>query len=77
MTRVISVEPELRCLLKWYQQLMHNLQGESIAAMAKETVHGFDLVEEGIELLLVYTKKTLETARPKAVKAPAPTLALS
>jgi ADP-heptose:LPS heptosyltransferase len=77
MSRVIMVEPELRCLLKWYQQLMHNLQGESIAAMAKETVQGFDLMEEGIELLLVYTKKTLEIAKPKAVRSPTPILALS
>jgi ADP-heptose:LPS heptosyltransferase len=76
MSRVIMVEPELRCLLKWYQQLMHNLQGETIAAMAKETVQGFDLLEEGIELISVYTKKTLDTAKPKAVRTHTPTLSL-
>jgi ADP-heptose:LPS heptosyltransferase len=76
MDRVIQVEPELRCLLKWYQQLMHNLTGATIPAMAKETIHGFDLMAEGVDLLLVYTQKTLETARPKAVKGPAPVLTL-
>ncbi len=68
MSRVILVEPELRCLLKWYQQMMHNLQGETVTAMAKETMHGFDLVAEAVELLMVYTKKTLELAKPKAVQ---------
>ncbi|MBC7396348.1 MAG: hypothetical protein H7333_02800 [Bdellovibrionales bacterium] len=76
IARVISVEPELRCLLKWYQQLMHNLQGETLAAMAKETVHGFDLIAEGVDLLLIYTRKTLELAKPKSVAGPKPMLTL-
>ena len=67
-SRVVQVEPELRCLLKWYQQLIHNLEGTTVAAMAKETVHAFDLVSEGVELLNMYTKKTLEIAKPKAVE---------
>jgi hypothetical protein len=76
IARVMQVEPALRCLLKWYQQIMHNLQGESISAMAKETIHAFDLVIEGLDLLVLYTEKTLEKARPKSVKAPQPNLAL-
>ena len=76
MTRVIQLEPELLCLLKWYQQLMHNLQGKNIAEMAKETIHGFDLVAEGLDLLLLYTKKTLEIAKPKSIKTQAPVLTL-
>jgi len=77
MARVVQVEPELTCLLKWYQQLMHNLQGKNLADMAKETIHGFDLVAEGVDLLLLYTKKTLELAKPKSVKSvAAPVLTL-
>ena len=76
MARVTQVEPELHCLLKWYQQLMHNLQGLTLAEMAKETVQGFDLVAEGIDLLMLYTKKTLEIAKPKAIKSKPPTLTL-
>ena len=67
INRVVQVEPELRCLTKWYQQLMHNLEGTSVAQMAKETVHAFDLMGEGIELISAYTRKTLEISKPKAV----------
>ena len=71
MSRVIHIEPELRCLLKWHQQVMHNLQGETVSAMAKETMHSFDLIAESVELLMVYTKKTLELAKPRAVQTQA------
>lgn len=74
MNRVIHVEPELRCMLKWYQQMLHNLNGETIAQMAKETVEAFDLVSEGVDLIFSYTRKTLERARPRAV---APTASVS
>ncbi len=67
MSRVVQVEPELRAILKWYQQMMSNLQGESIAAMAKETGSIFDLLSEGVELVSVYARKTLSLAKPKAV----------
>jgi ADP-heptose:LPS heptosyltransferase len=76
MSRIGQVEPELKGMLKWYQQLMHNMQGVTLAAMAKETIHGFDLVAEAVDLLLVYTHKTLEVARPKAVKSTGPVLTL-
>jgi hypothetical protein len=67
--RVIQVEPELRCLLRWYQQLIHNLAGATLAEMAKETAQAFDLVLEGVDILSAYTRKTLEVARPKAIGA--------
>jgi hypothetical protein len=67
ISRVTQVEPELRCLLKWYQQMMHNLEATTVAGMAKETVHAFDLMGEGVDLLTAYTRKTLDVAKPKAV----------
>ena len=67
MSRVIQVEPELRAVLKWYQQMMSNLQGDTITAMAIETASIFDLVLEGVELISMYAQKTLSLARPKAV----------
>lgn len=67
INRVVQVQPELRCLLRWYQQMMHNLESPTVAGMAKETVHAFDLMSEGVELLSAYTRKTLEIAKPKAV----------
>jgi hypothetical protein len=70
MSRVVHVEPELRAILKWYQQMMSNLQGESIGAMANETGAVFELMAEGVELISLYAKKTLSLAKPKAVGAP-------
>ena len=67
ISRVVNVEPELTCMLQWYQQLMHNLMGSSIHEMARETIHVFDLVTEGLELVEMYAQKTIELARPKAV----------
>ena len=67
ISRVGQVEPELQCLLKWYQQMIHNLEGTTIPQMSKETVGAFDLVIEGVDLISAYTRKTLEQARPKAV----------
>ena len=65
--RVAQVEPELGCLLKWYQQMIHNLSSTTISGMARETADAFDLVTEGLDLISAYTKKTLEQARPKAI----------
>jgi ADP-heptose:LPS heptosyltransferase len=67
ISRVGQVEPELQCLLKWYQQMIHNLEGTTIPQMSKETMGAFDLVIEGVDLISAYTRKTLEQARPKAV----------
>ncbi len=67
IARVIQVEPELRCLLRWYQQMMHNLDGQTVAQMAKETMQAFDLMTEGLELVSAYTKRTLDQAKPKSV----------
>jgi len=68
MDRVVQVEPELRGLSEWYRQLMHNLNGETISQMAKESIHAFELVNEGVELMSLYARKTLELAKPKAVQ---------
>lgn len=70
MDRVVQVEPELRALVQWYQQMMHNLSGATISQMAKETAHTFDLLNEGVELISIYAQKTIDLARPRAV-APA------
>jgi ADP-heptose:LPS heptosyltransferase len=67
MSRVVNVETELRCFFVWYQHLMHNLNGETIDQMAKETSQAFDLVGEGAELVHVYVDKVLQRARPKSV----------
>jgi hypothetical protein len=69
ISRVGQVEPELQCLLKWYQQVIHNLEGTTLAGMAKETAAAFDLVIEGVDLISAYSRKTLELARPKAVSS--------
>jgi len=65
--RVGQVEPELLCILDWYRQLIHNLESESMAEMARETADAFDLALEGVDLILAYTRKTLEVSRPKMV----------
>lgn len=67
MSRVVNVESELKCFLAWYQHLMHNLNGETIDKMAKETSQAFDLVGEGAELVQIYIEKVLNRARPKPV----------
>ena len=67
MSRVVQVEPELDCFVKWYQQMMHNATGETIGQMAKETMHAFELVNEGLDLIAIYAQKTLELGKPKAV----------
>jgi hypothetical protein len=67
MGRVVQVEPELAGLTSWYQQLMHNLSGETISQMAKESIHAFDLLGEGVDLISVYAQKTLDLAKPRAV----------
>jgi hypothetical protein len=69
MSRVTHLEPEMHCLLMWYQQLIHNLSSETLFGMAKETVQAFDLVTEGLDLLAAYTQKTLERAKPKSVSS--------
>jgi hypothetical protein len=71
MTRVVQVEPELHGLTQWYQQMMHNLGGDTISQMAKETIHAFELVGEGVELISVYAQKTLDLAKPKSISIPA------
>jgi ADP-heptose:LPS heptosyltransferase len=70
MTRVSQVEPELRGMVKWYQQMMHNLNGTNLTQMAKETFHAFELIEEGVELVNLYAQKTLEQAKPKSIRTP-------
>jgi hypothetical protein len=65
--RVTRVEPELQGLLLWYRQRVHNLESPTLAGMAKETVQALDLVVEGLDLLIAWTGKTLELARPRAV----------
>ncbi|MBU6153680.1 MAG: hypothetical protein KGP28_05200 [Bdellovibrionales bacterium] len=65
--RVAQVEPELECLLGWYRQMIHNLESQSLAGMARETADAFDLVLEGVDLISAYTKKTLDLAKPKAI----------
>ncbi|NDG84056.1 MAG: hypothetical protein EBX52_03340 [Proteobacteria bacterium] len=67
ISRVAQVEPELQCLLSWYRQVIHNLTGQTISEMAKETAEAFDLVVEGVDLIGAYTRKTLDLAKPKAV----------
>ena len=67
MGRVVNVEPELKCFSLWYQHLMHNLNGDTIDKMAKETYQAFDLVSEGAELIHIYVNKILARALPKSV----------
>lgn len=67
MSRVVNVETELKCFFVWYQHLMHNLNGDTLDKMAKETSQAFDLVGEGTELVQVYVEKVLNRARPKPV----------
>ncbi len=67
MSRVVNVESELKCFQIWYQHMMHNLNGETLDQMAKETSQAFDLVSEGAELIHVYVEKVLAKARPKSV----------
>ncbi len=67
IARVTRVEPGVRCLLKWYRQMVHNLEGRTIAEMAKETASAFDLMSGGVDLVNAYTRRTLDRARPKAV----------
>ena len=69
ISRVVSVDPSLDCILKFYQILMHNLKGETISAMAKESAQAFELMDEGVEMISVYAQKTLEFAKPKSVAA--------
>lgn len=70
ISRVIQVEPELYCFLKWYQQLIANLKGDSIAQMATESEQAFEMIHEGVELLELYAQKTMQSARPKSVESP-------
>jgi len=67
VSRVVGIEPELKCVLKFYQTLMHNLRGTTLVQMAKESVQAFDLMEEGIEIISIYAQKTLDRAKPKAI----------
>jgi ADP-heptose:LPS heptosyltransferase len=67
LSRVVQVEPELKCFFVWYQHLMHNLSGETLDQMAKETFQAFELVSEGAELIQVYVEKVLARAKPKSI----------
>jgi hypothetical protein len=64
---VVQVEKELRCFLVWYQQLMHNLNGETLDQMANETYQAFDLLSDGIVLVGAYVERVLQKAKPKAI----------
>lgn len=68
ISRVVQVEPELKCVFSFYQILMHNLTGTTIAQMAKESVQAFELMDEGVEIISVYAQKTLQGAKPKSVQ---------
>lgn len=67
ISRVVQVEKELRCFLVWYQQLMHNLNGETLDQMANETYQAFDLLSDGIVLVGAYVERVLQKAKPKAI----------
>jgi hypothetical protein len=69
MARVGNVEPELACMIIWYQGMMNHLRGETVAEMARETTHAFDLIHEGIELISAYCEKTLARAKPRSISA--------
>ena len=66
-SRVVNVEVELKCFYVWYQNLMHNLNGQTLDQMAKETFQAFELVSEGAELVHVYVEKVLSLAKPKPI----------
>jgi hypothetical protein len=69
MERIVAVEPELACITLIYKVLMHNLNGNELSRLSKETVQAFELLSEGLELMGVYAAATLNRAKPKSVTA--------
>ncbi|MEN9724335.1 MAG: hypothetical protein RJB38_2321 [Pseudomonadota bacterium] len=67
--RLASADAHLAGFSTLLKVLMHNLGGEHIAEVSKESLAAWQQIERGIELMRVWMKHTLRLSRPIAVEA--------
>jgi hypothetical protein len=67
--RLAAADSNLALFSAMLTVLLHNLEGEQISEISKETVHTFKQLEQGVLLMRSWIKHTLQMARP-AVVAP-------
>jgi len=67
--RLAAADSNLALFSAMLTILLHNLEGEQISEISKETVHAFKQLEQGALLMRSWIKHTLQMARP-AVVAP-------
>ncbi|MFN7684606.1 MAG: glycosyltransferase family 9 protein [Oligoflexia bacterium] len=65
--RLAAADTHLSLFSAMLTVMLHNLQGEQIAEISKETLLSFKQLEQGAELLRMWIKHTLKMARPAAV----------
>ncbi|MBU6376482.1 MAG: hypothetical protein KGQ59_10835, partial [Bdellovibrionales bacterium] len=67
--RLAAADPHLAGFSNLLKVMMHNLEGEHIAEVSRETAIAWQQVERGTELLRRWVKHTLGLARPVALQA--------
>jgi hypothetical protein len=65
--RLASAQPMLRAFLSMSKVLMHNLQGEALAELGRETAACYKQLHEGVSVLREWVQYSLKLAKPVVV----------
>jgi ADP-heptose:LPS heptosyltransferase len=71
--RLGKAHPPLQAFAKMSQVLMHNIQGEQLAELGKESAKCYRQLADGVTILRDWLKYTLKLARPVAIVPGQPT----
>jgi hypothetical protein len=67
LKRTAELNPLLRGFFTFQQVQMHNLHGEALGDLAKESARAYDFLEKGVRLALAWTDSVIGKARPERV----------
>ncbi len=65
--RIVQTQPQLNVFSRLLKVLMHNLRGNQISELGKESANAYQQIQAGIEQLQLWITHTLELAKPKSV----------
>jgi len=66
---IVSEHRVLKGFAQMNKVMLHNLLGERLKDMARETAQCFQRTTEGLKILQAWIEQTLKIARPQAVKS--------